>query len=230
MQLADRGLVHQLSRVLRLRPGDRILLLDGHGQAAELELEALERQQIVGRIRARYPAGGEPDVHITAYLALSRPERFEWALQKGTEVGISAFVPLECERSLAAERADARKLERWQRIIREAAEQACRGRLPSLGVPQSFAAACQGIAADLAMILWEGDASHLHTVLRDRRPQPATAAMISGPEGGLSDRELTCAREHGIIPVSLGPRILRAETAPVVAAAILCYEFDQAAR
>lgn len=226
VQFVDRELAHQLGRVLRLRPGDHILLLDGEGQAAECELTTLEREQLRGRILARYPAGGEPALQLSAYLALSRPERFEWALQKGTEIGISRFVPLECERSLAAERADTRKLARWRRIIREAAEQACRGRLPELHEPLDFVAACAGLSADLSIILWEGQAPPLRSVLREKAA-PHHAAFISGPVGGLSEAELTRAREHGIIPVSLGPRILRAETAPVVAAAILCYEFDQ---
>lgn len=225
--LPDRDLARQLNRVLRLRRGDRILLLDGQGQAAEVELAAIDRDQVSGRVLARFPAGGEPDVHITAYVGLMRPERFEWALQKGTEVGISAFVPLECERSLAAERADARKLERWRRIIREAAEQACRGRLPELQAPLDFAAACRTNSAELALLLWEGSAPPLCKVLQQQPAAPERVAILSGPEGGLSDTELTQAREHGIIPVSLGPRILRAETAPVVAGAILNYVFEQ---
>jgi 16S rRNA (uracil1498-N3)-methyltransferase len=225
--LPDRDLARQLSRVLRLRRGDRILLLDGQGQAAEVELLAIDREQVVGRVLARYAAGGEPGFHITAYVGLMRPERFEWALQKGTEVGISTFVPLECEHSLAAERADARKLERWRRIIREAAEQACRGRLPALQPPLDFAAACRDVSADLALLLWEGSAPPLRSVLQQQPAAPARVTVLSGPEGGLSETELTQAREHGIIPVSLGPRILRAETAPVVVAAILTYEIEQ---
>jgi 16S rRNA (uracil1498-N3)-methyltransferase len=225
--LADRDLARQLSRVLRLRRGDRILLLDGQGQAAAVELQVVDRDQVAGRVLARFPAGGEPGCHITAYVGLSRPERFEWALQKGTEVGISAFVPLECERSLAAERAEARKLERWRRIIREAAEQSCRGRLPELQPPLDFAAACRTISADLALLLWEGTAPPLRRILQQQPAPPGRVAMLSGPEGGLSNTELTQAHEHGIIPVSLGPRILRAETAPVVAGAILSYAFEQ---
>jgi 16S rRNA (uracil1498-N3)-methyltransferase len=166
-------------------------------------------------------------------VGIIRPERFEWMLQKGTELGASGFVPVQMSRSTAAEQATGRKLERWQKIIREAAEQSCRGKLPTLAAPLPFAQACeQAAASDLALLLWEGapgeePARSLRAVLRAPRPAPpATIAVLSGPEGGISPEELTSASGHGIIPVSLGPRILRAETAPVAAATAIFYELD----
>lgn len=224
IRLADRGLAHQLARVLRLGPGDRVLLLDGLGAACEVELLALARDEVRGRVIARGPASGEPAVALAVYLPLIRPERFEWALQKCVELGASRLVPVAFARSLPADRADARRLERWRRIVREAAEQACRGRLPDVAEPAPFAAACaQAAAADLALMLWEREAPPLSAILRERAaagPPVASLALLSGPEGGVADEELTAARARGIIPASLGPRILRAETAPVAAAAI----------
>lgn len=224
--LADRGLAHQLARVLRLGPGERVLLLDGLGLACEVELTALGRDEVVGRVLRRLPAGGEPPVNLAVYLALMRPERFEWALQKCVELGARRIVPVQFARSLPADRADARKLERWQRIVREAAEQSCRGVLPALAAPLAFAAACEEAArADLAVLLWEGEAPHLRDPLR-HGPLPASIALLSGPEGGIASEELTAAHGHGILPVSLGPRILRAETAPVAATAAIMYELE----
>jgi 16S rRNA (uracil1498-N3)-methyltransferase len=224
----DSELAHQLARVLRLNVGDRVLFLDGTGSAYEVELSALGRDQIQGLVVHQGPAGNEPALHITLYIALLRAERFEWVLQKGTEVGISRFVPVQFARSLSGDRADSKKLNRWQRIIREAAEQSCRGMLPHIEQPISFAQACtRATSADLALLLWEGEAPSLRTVLRqtvNRKPQTAALAMLSGPEGGIAPEELTVANERGIINVSLGPRILRAETAPLVAAAAILYE------
>ena len=233
--IADSELAHQLGRVLRLGPGDHVLLLDGLGQVCEVELASLSREQVRGQVISRGPASGEPQLQLTLYLALLRAERFEWALQKGTELGVSRFVPVQFARSLPTDRADDKKLVRWRKIIREAAEQACRGRLPQIDPPLSFTAACtQAASADLPLILWEGEAPLLRTVLR-RQPLALSAqrsalrvALLSGPEGGIATDELTAASDRGIMPVSLGPRILRAETAPLAAAAALFYELEAA--
>jgi 16S rRNA (uracil1498-N3)-methyltransferase len=225
--LPDADLARQLGRVLRLGPGDRVLMLDGQGDAYEVELTELGRDHVAGRVLRREPAA-EPVLDLTVYVALLRPERFEWVLQKCTELGARRFVPVHFARSLPADRADGRKVERWQRIIREAAEQACRGRLPDLAAPLSFADACAGAgAADLPLILWEGSAPHLREALRRAGPPPASVAILSGPEGGITQEELTVATARGIMPASLGSRILRAETAPIAAAAAIYYELDR---
>lgn len=223
----DAELARQLSRVLRLGPGDRVLMLDGQGDACDVEITELGRDLVVGRVRRRTPAA-EPTHDLTVYVALLRPERFEWVLQKGTELGVRRFVPVHFARSLPADRADGRKVERWQRIIREAAEQSCRGRLPELAAPLSFSDACvAACAATLPIILWEGQAPPLRDVLRHPGPPPASVALLSGPEGGITPEELTAAEARGIVPASLGTRTLRAETAPIAAAAAISYELDR---
>jgi 16S rRNA (uracil1498-N3)-methyltransferase len=233
--LDDAGLAHQLVKVLRLRLGDRALFLDGQGYAYTVVLTELGRTRVSAQVEARAEASGESLLHVTLYVALLRAERFEFVLQKGTELGVSAFVPVEFARSLPADRADERKLARWRRIICEAAEQSCRGRLPLLELPISFDTACiQATNADLALLLWEGEAAPLRTILRQDlatqprlgRNNPQTIALLSGPEGGITTDELTTAAEHGMILVSLGPRILRAETAPLAAAVALFYELE----
>ncbi len=225
VSVADADLARQLARVLRLGPGDHVLLLDGLGDACEVELAELGRDLVAGRVLRRERAA-EPALDLTLYIALLRPERFEWALQKGTELGVRRFVPVQFARSLPADRADGCKAERWRRIIREAAEQSCRGRLPTLGEPVGFAAAVQAAAsADLSLILWEGQAPPLRELLRRPGPRPASVAILSGPEGGIAEHELTDAAGRGMMPASLGSQILRAETAPIAAAAALSYEF-----
>ena len=227
VRVPDADLARQIGRVLRLGPGDRVLMLDGQGDACEVELTELGRDHVTGRVLRREPIA-EPAFDLTIYIALLRPERFEWVLQKCTELGARRFVPVQFARSLPTDRADGRKAERWQRIIREAAEQSCRGRLPELAAPLSFAAACAAAcAAALPIILWEGQAPHLREVLRRAGPPPASVAILSGPEGGIAHDELTAATARGIMPTSLGSRILRAETAPVAAAAAICYEIDR---
>lgn len=224
--LRDADLVRQLSRVLRLHAGDQIILLDGVGGSALVEITVIERDLVRGTVLTRTSSAHELALPITLYLALLRAERFEWALQKSVELGVMQIVPVQFSRSLPNERADGRKHERWQRIIREAAEQACRSHLPHLTAPLSFAAACTAAQAQvLRLILWEGTAPRLPALLRSMET-PASIAIFSGPEGGITPDELKLASDHGIMPVSLGPRILRAETAPLAALAALGYQFD----
>ncbi|WP_299756847.1 16S rRNA (uracil(1498)-N(3))-methyltransferase [uncultured Chloroflexus sp.] len=228
VRLFDPDLAHQLANVLRLGRGDRVVLLDGEGWQYTVALETVDRRGTVsGAIESREVAGGEPRLALTIYLPIIRAERFEWALQKGVELGAAAFVPILCTRSIDAP-PDERRLVRWRRIIREAAEQSRRGRLPHLAATLTFAEACtQSTPASPALLLWEGDnatplAAALHTLRRDA--SPATLGIFSGPEGGLTDDERSYAERHGIMRVSLGPRTLRAETAPIVATAIIMYE------
>lgn len=232
VHLEDADLAHQLGRVLRLGVGDRVLMLDGSGWSYEVSLRELGRGHVAGQIESRSLAETEPAVSISLFLALMHADRFEVAIQKAVELGVGRIVPVFYARSLPGDRSDSKRLERWRRIIREAAEQSCRGRLPELAEPVRFETACALAAqADLSLILWEGEAPHLRDVLRPTSPEagPSVAAagtisILTGPVGGIAPEELTAAREHGIMPVSLGPRILRAETAPLVAIAAICYE------
>src|SRR5262245_15473818 len=185
--LDDSDLAHQIGTVLRLREGERVTLLDNSGWQYVVALNAVDRGRIAGTVERKELAGGEPRTKLTLYLALLRPERFEWALQKGTELGVSAFVPLICERSTIAD-ADAlseHKLDRWRRIVREAAEQARRGKLPRLAPALFFSAACdQAAQRGAAILLWEGGGvPGLRQVLRrhDRAPaQPSAPAEDAG--------------------------------------------------
>src|SRR3954468_622227 len=157
--LEDGELAHQIGTVLRLRPGEKITLLDNSGWQHVVALHTVERGRVAGTVERKELAGGEPRTKLTLYVALTRPERFEWVLQKGTELGVSAFVPLICERSTIADADElsANKLERWNRIVREAAEQSRRLKLPRLTPALFLPAACdQAAQRGTALLLWEG--------------------------------------------------------------------------
>ena len=226
--IADEALAHQMAAVLRLRVGERVLLLDGSGAEYVVALSEVGRKRVVGTVEERREGAGEAKARVTIYAALLRAERFEYVLQKCTELGAAAFMPVAFSRSLPGERADARKLERWRRIVREAAEQSCRAVLPTISEPVSLAVACERAAAEgPALLLYEGTARPLHDVLAGDEQLPtrpviarsSALAIISGPEGGVAPAELEAATRAGVTPVSLGQRILRAETAPVAALA-----------
>jgi 16S rRNA (uracil1498-N3)-methyltransferase len=239
--IEDGELAHQMSAVLRLRADEHVLLLDNSGWQYHVALSSIKRGRITGTVEHKELAGGEPRTKLTLYVAVLRSERFEWVLQKGTELGVSAFVPLICERSTIADADELseRKLERWGRILREAAEQARRGKLPRLAPALFFPAACdQAQQRGTALLLWEGSgAPALRQVLRGSgltsdmidpaspaAAHPFSVALFSGPEGGFTPKELETAQRYGMIAVTLGPRTLRAETAPIVAASAILYE------
>ena len=229
--LLDGEQAYQIRRVLRMRPGERVTLLDNCGWAYEASLLSYGASEARFEIVGRWTAQGEPHTHITLCQAVLRGEKFGWMLQKGTEVGVSRFVPLICERNVVDDRGAAeQKRERWERIIREAAEQSGRGRLPVLAPAQSFEAQVQagssGSAVSARLILWEEERG---TTLRQALAgcnlgEGARIELLVGPEGGFAAAEVELAERCGARRASLGPRTLRAETAGVVAAAAILYE------
>lgn len=223
---------HQIARVLRLRPGDKIVVLDDSGWQAEVELTALSAEAVVGLVLRRTLVRSEPYTKLTLFQALLKGDKFEFVLQKGTELGVSGFVPMVTDRCIVANlgEADGHKFSRWQRVIREAAEQSGRGKLPMLHPVLLFPQACERVRG-LALIPWEEEkGAGLRQVLREHFPpqpgsqRPFSVSVFIGPEGGFTPAEITTARSYGILPVSLGRRVLRAETAAIATAAAVLYE------
>lgn len=224
----------QIRHVLRLKAGDRVIVLDNSGREWEVELSRVGQQVAVGRVMRERVSAGEPRTRISLYQAVLKGQRLEWVWQKGTELGIVEFVPVICERSVVADADEVNaKQERWRRIIREAAEQSWRGRLPELQPAMFFGQACQRAweAGGLRLVPWEDEeVISLRSALtstRHNETRPQVVSLFVGPEGGLTDEEIKVAVQHGCQPVSLGPRILRAETAGLVAASAILYELEE---
>jgi 16S rRNA (uracil1498-N3)-methyltransferase len=225
---------HQIARVLRMRPGDDILVLDNSGWEIETRLQAVDPREVQGQVTHRRLAAGEPRTKISLYQAVPRSKRFEFILQKGTELGVVEFVPVIAERCIISDLEDVeKKRERWEAIIQEAAEQSHRGRKPRLQRGTFFPQACEQArhTAGLSLILWEEEGQRsLQDVLRTPPPgrergwPPFTINLFVGPEGGFAADEVALARRYGLLPVSIGPRILRTETAGIATTAVLLYE------
>ena len=229
----DRYAAYQVARVLRHRPGQQVVVLDNTSNQHLVELVKVHTSETTGRVLESAPSTGEPRVAVTLYQALLKSQKFEIALQKGVELGVSRFVPVTCERSIVAVRDHGRertKLERWRRIILEAAEQSERGRLPGLSDPSPFRDAC-GSASGPAVILWEHESrTGLERGLRELRERHGglnSLAVFVGPEGGYTESEVEYAETKDIIPVSLGPRVLRAETAGMAAVAAAMFHLGE---
>lgn len=220
---------HQVRGVLRMRPGDRILVLDNLGQQYELALTRVERRSVVGEIERQAAVIAEPTVRLTLYQAWLKRDKFEWVLQKGTELGVSHFVPVATRRSVVQDTTvKPNKLTRWYKILTEAAEQCGRGRIPTLGNPLTFNDALADAAgSDLALLPWEAAAGRTMAQAVAERPSPGSAALFIGPEGGFAADEVALAERSGVLPVTLGPRILRAETAALASATLVLHELGQ---
>lgn len=216
---------HQLCHVLRMQPGQSVVVFDDTAVEYQVTLTIITPKQAVGEILAQRPSPNEPITQITLFQSLLKRDKFEWVLQKGTEIGVSRFVPIVTQRSLAQDtHMKANKLTRWQKIITEAAEQAQRGRVPQLEVPINWRAALQQAAAfDLVLVAHVGGERPLQTILSASPEQPKSIALFIGPEGGFSDSEITQAQTAEANVFTLGPRILRTETAAAVATALILY-------
>lgn len=212
-------IAHQLRSVLRLQPGEQIHLLDNQGSSFLAEIEALDRGQAVGRVLAQEAATGEPPVEVVLYQCALKADKFEWVLQKATEIGVTRFVPVISSRTIVRPAEKIRnKYERWHAIVREAAEQSGRGRLPDLADPLSWDEAIVR-ATGVRLLPWEATSPE-QGIDAAIPSAPEPISLIIGPEGGISEDEATIAFAAGWRAVSLGPRVLRAETAALVAAAL----------
>ena len=204
---------HHLS-VLRLRTGDEVLLLDGGGRLGRGVLRQVSRSAAQAEVLECWEEK-EDLLPLRLIQGLPKGEKFEWLLEKGVELGISAFTPVSSERSQMR----GEKVSRWQRIIQEAARQSRRPLLPKLEELQPLPQALAQTTEPLRLMLWEEGSIPLNAAL----PQdaPVSCALLVGPEGGFSAAEAQAAEDAGFIPVSLGKRILRTETAGLAVAAVL---------
>lgn len=215
-------LAHQLRNVLRLAPGSTIILLDDSGASFPTRIEVLDERQAAGLVLDRVQVGSEPCVELTLYQCALKRDRFEWVLQKGVELGVRRFVPVVSSRTVV--RPSSRlldKYDRWRAIVREAAEQSGRGRLPVLSEPLTWDQAVnQG--GGLRLMPWE-EAGSCASGVDFGAADVRTASLLIGPEGGISAEEARAAIDDGWKPVSLGPRVLRAETAAIAAVAVVMH-------
>ncbi|AJF05623.1 16S rRNA (uracil(1498)-N(3))-methyltransferase [Geoalkalibacter subterraneus] len=226
--LLEGDLHHQLSRVLRLAPGAPLCLFDGQGQVVHGELEALSKNVSRVRVLTRFREN-PPPLSLRLIQALPKGEKMDLILQKGTELGVSRFTPWLAARSIARPSGDrqANRLKRWERIVREAAQQSRRPFLPRIDAPQTLGSAIGG-QEQLKLVLWEQESMPLAHALPTS--PPAEVAIMVGPEGGLTEDEVAQASSAGFVPVGLGRHILRTETAGFAVVAILEYLYGDFGR
>jgi 16S rRNA (uracil1498-N3)-methyltransferase len=209
---------HYLGRVLRAAPGWSIVLFNGNGHDYAAEILQLAKKRVEVQVRAKLPAAGESGLHITLVQALSRGERMDQTLQKATELGVAAFQPILTERSTV--RLKPEKLENrmahWHRVIISACEQSGRARIPDLHNPCTLQNWLERSINGDRLVLDQAADSALAQF------SPAGPVELAvGPEGGFSRHETDSMKIAGVAAVSIGPRILRTETAGPAAIAVL---------
>ena len=207
---------HYIGRVLRLGVGDAVQLFDGSGLEYRGELIEVGKKNVRVELREQLDGLAESPLQIHLGQGLSRGERMDWAIQKAVELGVAEITPIvseRCEVRLKDERAD-KRLAHWRQVAISACEQCGRSRLPLIHAPLVLEDWLAQVEADLKLVL--------HPVAEPltSHAKPASLAFLIGPEGGLSDAEVDQAVERGFAAARLGPRVLRTETAPVVALAV----------
>ena len=229
----------QIAKVLRLKVGDIIGLFDNLQEEYRIELTSLDKKLVSGKVLSHNKNTNEPNVSIVLYQALLPREKFEDVLDKATEVGVNQFVPLETQRTLVkAKDIKEEKLQRWKKIVQEAAEQSERGKMPEVRQAMLFETAIKKATSEgKVLIAWEreekvGLSNVIPNLIRDldsrlRGNDKLFISLFIGPEGGFSEEEIAFAKENGVIPVSLGKRILRSETAGIVMPSLVLFEMRE---
>lgn len=211
---------HYLTRVLRLEKGAAIVLFNGQGGEYEAHLTASTRHSCRVTIGAHNDQDCQSPLRVHLGVGMSRGERMDLIIQKATELGVHSIAPLfteRCEVKLSGERAD-KRLKHWRNISISACEQSGRNRLPEIHPPVAAPVWLEKAAADIKLVLEPSATQGLST-----ETLPTSAALFTGPEGGLTEGEVSLAQGCGFQAVSLGQRVLRAETAPVAVLSILQY-------
>ena len=211
-------------RVLRLRPGEDMIICDGKGTDYKCRLVKADREQVEAEVIEVVPCPAEPTVQVTVLCGLPKGDRTDYIIQKCVEAGASEIMFFQSDRCVAKPDKPEKKLERWQRIAEEAAKQSGRGIIPQVSWAGEYADALNvANQKELGLFMYEtGEREALNTVL-EANSDVKTAAIVTGPEGGFSPFEADLARIVGLHICSMGERILRCETAPVVAVSALMY-------
>lgn len=222
--------VKHIVRVMRMEAGDNVIVCDGRGQAYRVELTDLGDKAVIARIVELLQDEVESKVKITLAQGLPKGDKMELIVQKGTEVGISEFIPMDMKRCIVQydHKKEQKRRERWEKIAKEAAEQAHRTIIPEVTEGKTFKQWMLTLSEyDLVLVPYEGEKVKGIREVLEGHPDAKSICVLIGPEGGISEDEIETALAAGAIPVTLGPRIMRTETAGLVAATCILYQYGQ---
>ncbi len=220
--------INHIIKVLRLCENDIIIVCDGNGQDYKASVEKIGKKVITAKKLEKKVSLAEPSIDVTLYQGIPKSSKMEYIIQKTTELGIRRIVPVMTKRTIVQldTKSTKNKLQRWQRIAYEAAKQSNRGRIPVVYAPVDFKQALQQMKdLDLSIVPYEKEQKgKLKHILCNPAITKRTIGIFIGPEGGFEQEEIESAIQEGIYPVTLGPRILRTETAGMATLAVIMYE------
>ncbi|MEH7245553.1 16S rRNA (uracil(1498)-N(3))-methyltransferase [Neobacillus niacini] len=224
---------HHMIKVMRMELGDKIICVDPTGNTAVCEIAKITDEHVVVDVVQWIDERSELPIFVTIASGLPKGDKLEWIIQKGTELGAHEFIPFSARRSVVKwdEKKSAKKVERWQKIAKEASEQSHRGMVPEISQPMNLKALIEkskDYHHKLAAFEDEsrsGETS-IFSVTLQKMKQDESLFIVFGPEGGLAEEEVQVLQENDFSLCGLGPRILRTETAPLYALAAISYHFE----
>lgn len=214
----DGATAHYLLKVLRMETGRELILFNGQGGEYSAVIESASKKNLTCSITHHCEREAESPLHTELAIGVSRGERMDWVLQKAAELGANRIVPIFAERTevkLKGERLE-KKMQHWQQILISACEQCTRNTLPELQPASSLSDYLKSSHAEQKFVLHHRTEKQLRDLAK-----PQSAALLIGPEGGLTEDEIQLAESQGFSPLALGPRVLRTETAPIAALSVL---------
>lgn len=225
----DEPFAHQICHVLRLQPQDLVVVLDNTGAEYEVRLTEVNKTRVIGCIQETRTCAAEPSVRVTLFQSMLKRDKFEWVLQKCTELGVARIVPVVTSRSLVQKtEIKPAKMARWRHIIREAAEQCARGRVPDLAEPIHLAETFKLPFNTRLMATVDKDLDSIDQCLSHVTVETShDIGLWIGPEGGYDPDEVALAKREGISCVGLGQRTLRTETAAIVGCTLILHALKE---
>lgn len=225
--------VHHIVNVMRMSSGDHVMCCAKDGHEAECRIESLSKEEVVLSVVDWTGKNRELPIRVHIANGLPKGDKLEWIIQKGTELGASSFFPFEASRSVVKldHKKAKKKRERWLKIAKEAAEQSHRNKIPEVGGVLTFKGLLESLPSfDKCVVAYEesskqGETSRFQSVLKSLS-EGSSVLMVFGPEGGFTEEEIEALKEKGALACGLGPRILRAETAPLYALAAVSYHTE----
>ncbi|TFJ94122.1 16S rRNA (uracil(1498)-N(3))-methyltransferase [Lentibacillus salicampi] len=226
--------VHHISRVIRSRPGNKIICNHPNGDAAICRITDIGKDQIHTVISEWLEESSELPLDVTIAQGLPKSDKLEWVLQKGTELGAAAFIPVQADRSVVVwdHQKSEKKMNRYRKIIKEASEQSHRNKIPSIKpVTPLTELVKQSTDYNVKLFAYEEEAKtevfQSFGMAVSKMGPGDRVFIVIGPEGGFSKQEAAVLKQHDFTPVRLGPRILRTETAALYALASISYHFEE---
>ncbi|MEC1261232.1 16S rRNA (uracil(1498)-N(3))-methyltransferase [Bacillus swezeyi] len=225
--------VHHIANVMRMTAGDHVICCAKDGHEAKCRIVSLSKEEVVLTVIEWTGENRELPLQVHIANGLPKGDKLEWIIQKGTELGASSFIPYEASRSVVKldDKKAKKKRERWAKIAKEAAEQSHRNKVPEVKTVHTFQSLLESLHGfDKCVVAYEesskqGETNQLQSVIKSL-PEGSSVLMVFGPEGGFTEGEVEALKEKGAAACGLGPRILRAETAPLYALAAVSYHTE----